>query len=278
MKRWSQSDHLFKKSVASVYETQTFTSLLKDILHPGGLDLTNRIAEIAHARPGIRVLDIACGKGTGCFLFAEKYGCIVAGIDISEKKIVSARSAAHSKAFKDQTTFIVSDAEHLPFFDAHFDLVISECSFSILPNKNQAAREIGRVLKHGGDVVITDIVYRRDPQPETEYGLQCGAEAPLFSCLFGARPLEGYIEIFKQIGFREMSVEDHTIALKKIGYQMAMTYGDWENFLCRLSEEKSTRTHGNKDGQRASCNLGWYRNILSKAKLGYALIMMTKVC
>ena len=94
--------------------------------------------------------------------------------------------------------------------------------------------------------------------------------------LAGAMALDDYIGILEQAGLRRTSVEDHTIALKKIGYQMAMTYGDWENFLCRLSEDISPPVRGKKHREKVSCDVEWYRDVFARAKLGYALIMMTK--
>jgi arsenite methyltransferase len=266
---------LFKKSVGSVYETETFGSLLKGIFHPGGLDLTKRAAEIAQAAAGDQVLDIACGTGAGCCLFAEAYGCTAVGIDISEKKIASAKARTKIAGLEGQASFIVSDAESLPFPEASFDLVISECSFSILPNKRQAALEISRVLRPRGRAVMTDIVLKGD-NPEPEDGCLDRSQVPLFACVAGAGPLDAYVEIFEKTGLHKTTTEDHTAAFKKIAYRMALAYGDWESFLCKLCSELSLPVLESTEPHAGSCSSEQYGKIFSKAKLGYVLIGLTK--
>ena len=265
----------FKKSVASIYETETLGSLLKGIFHPGGLDLTKRAAEIAQAHAGNQVLDIACGTGGGCCLFAEAYGCTAVGIDISEKKIASAKARTKMAGLEGQADFIVSDAEFLPFSEASFDLVISECSFSILPNKRQAALEISRVLRPRGRAVIADIVLKGNT-PEPEDVCLARSQVPLFACVAGAGPLDAYVEIFERTGLHKTRIEDHTVAFKKIAYRMALAYGDWENFLCKLCSELSLPPLESEATHAGSSSLERSGKIFSKANLGYVLIVLTK--
>ncbi|MFH1491287.1 MAG: hypothetical protein ABII06_20455, partial [Pseudomonadota bacterium] len=99
---------------------------------------------------------------------------------------------------------------------------------------------------------------------------------PLLPCLSGAAgTLQDYVQIFQKAGLKEAHIEDHSTALKNIGYRMALSFGDWENFLCRLSSE-IPREDQAAEGDAAD-SIGWTRKILSKAKLGYALIMMKKM-
>jgi arsenite methyltransferase len=266
---------LFKKSVSSVYETEAFGSLLKGIFHPGGLNLTKRAAEIAQADAGEQVLDIACGTGAGCCLLAEAYGCTAVGIDISEKKISSAKARTRIAGLEGQANFTVSDAEALPFLESSFDLVISECSFSILPNKQQAALEISRVLKPRGRAVIADMVLK-EKTPAPEDGGLARSQAPLFACVTGARPLDVYVEIFEKVGLHKTATEDHTAAFKKIAYRMALAYGDWESFLCKLCSELSLPLLQSGESHASPCSLEQYGEIFSKASLGYVIIGLTK--
>jgi arsenite methyltransferase len=267
---------LYKKAVSSVYDTEVFRSLLKDMLHPGGVALTRRVAEIAHAQPGLMVLDIGCGSGAGCFLFCKAYGCTVVGIDLSEGKIVSAREHAKDEGLAGKAGFVVSDAEVLPFPDASFDVVISECAFSILPDKMQAAEEISRVLRPKGRMVFTDIVLKEGGVRGMEGSFSENRGVPLIPCLSGAGSLEEYTSMFEKAGLHRATFEDHTVSLKKVAYQMALNFGDWSNFLCRLSAQLCSRIADTQRIDVDSYSLDRHRDILRRAKLGYALIGMIK--
>jgi len=266
----------YKKAVSSLYDTEVFRSLLKDMLHPGGVALTRRVAEIAHAQPGLTVLDIGCGGGAGCFLFCKAYGCNVVGIDLSERKIASAREQAKDEGLGGKAGFLVSDAEALPFPDAFFDIVVSECAFSILPDKMQAAGEICRVLRPKGRMVFTDIVFKGGVNTETERHRPENGKMPLIPCLSGARSLEEYANMFEKAGLCRATLEDHTVALRKVAYQMALKFGDWSHFLCKLSAQLSSRITGSEGVEVDACSVDRYRDILLRAKLGYALIGMIK--
>ncbi|MFN0299524.1 MAG: class I SAM-dependent methyltransferase [Burkholderiales bacterium] len=100
------------------------------------------------AKPGMRMLDVACGPGrlSGA---AAKRGCIVTGLDYAEPMVNYAK-----EAFPD-ITFRVGDAEALPFEAEQFDLVT--CSLGILhfADPDQAMREARRVLVTGGRYAFT---------------------------------------------------------------------------------------------------------------------------
>ncbi|MEW6667056.1 MAG: DVU_1556 family methyltransferase [Thermodesulfobacteriota bacterium] len=269
-------DMLYKRSVSSVYDTEAFRSLLRDVLHPGGLGLTHRVAEIAGAEQGSMVLDIGCGDGAACFLFSSVYGCKATGIDLSERKFVSSRCKAKTEGLSERVCFIVSDTERLPFHAACFDIVVSECAFSILPDKVRAAEEIRRVLKPKGRIVMTDVVCQGGLSRDTGRDDPGGRVMPLIPCLAGAVSLEEYATIFEKAGLRRSVSEDHTVALKEIGYRMALRFGGWRDFLCRLAEQLQSRAPGSDRFGADGCSLDRTRELLSGSKLGYGLIGMVK--
>jgi len=58
-----------------------------EILHPGGIEKTDEMASMCKIGKGKKVLDIGSGKGvTACYL-AQKYGCEVVGVDVSERML-----------------------------------------------------------------------------------------------------------------------------------------------------------------------------------------------
>jgi ubiquinone/menaquinone biosynthesis C-methylase UbiE len=263
-------DRALKESVAAVYETDTFCSFLRDGLHPGGSVLTRRMVEIAAINGKLRVLDIGCGKGGTPILLAQEYGCSVIGVDLSHKMIALARSRSQAETLNSSVEFMLADAEELPFVDDTFDAMISECSFSVLPNKEKAASEIARVLKPEGKLMVTDIVLK-ERIPNEAYCELSFAEGrpPLIPCIAGARCIKDYVAIFERAGLHAPYIEDYSMVLKKVGYQMGIDFGGWEEFLERLSSELSLCA--DPEGTVKA-----YHTLLTKGKFGYALIMVSK--
>ncbi|BAH55800.1 MULTISPECIES: class I SAM-dependent methyltransferase [Rhodococcus] len=116
----------------------------------------DRLVSLSGAGPGDRVLDVGCGTG----YFATRLAAAIEpggraqGIDPSSPMIDYAtgrRGTAH-------TTFSVAAAERLPFPDNSFDVVTSTLVIHhIAPNaRAAAAREMARVLRPGGRVLIAD--------------------------------------------------------------------------------------------------------------------------
>ena len=98
------------------------------------------------------ILDVACGSGTLSLKIAEK-GCKVYGIDISEDAIKSAKRLAERA--KIACTFEVGNAENLPYADEYFDKIVCSSSLEHFKDEMKALKEIHRVLKPNGRVVLT---------------------------------------------------------------------------------------------------------------------------
>ncbi len=107
--------------------------------------------------PRQRVLDIGCGTGVMGLLFAEM-GHQVTGLDLSEAMMAKARE----KAFIHNLSIdlIAGDAEHLPFSDGSFDVVINRHLLWTLPHPDMALEEWHRILKKGGVALIIDGVWK----------------------------------------------------------------------------------------------------------------------
>ncbi len=54
------------------------------VIHPGGFAATRKLAVSCHLDSETKVVDIACGKGTGAVYLAQRHGCQVVGLDICE--------------------------------------------------------------------------------------------------------------------------------------------------------------------------------------------------
>jgi ubiquinone/menaquinone biosynthesis C-methylase UbiE len=100
---------------------------------------------------GEKVLEIGCGPGTDAVQFA-KGGAQVTCVDLAERAVALTRRQFELRGL--QGEFLASDAEHLPFEDASFDLVYSFGVLHHTPDTQGAINEVFRVLKPGGKAIV----------------------------------------------------------------------------------------------------------------------------
>ncbi|MCU0630384.1 MAG: class I SAM-dependent methyltransferase, partial [Methanoregulaceae archaeon] len=103
-----------------------------------------------------RVLDIGCGTAVMGLLFAEM-GHQVTGVDLSEAMIAKAREKADAQNLPIELR--TGDAEHLPFSNGSFDVVVNRHLVWTLPHPEIALKEWNRVLKKGGVVLIIEGIW-----------------------------------------------------------------------------------------------------------------------
>lgn len=111
--------------------------------------------------PGTTVLDVGCGIGGSSRILARDYGFVVTGITISPKQVKRAQELTPPEM---TLRFQVDDAMALSFPDASFDVVWSIEAGPHMPDKAMFARELLRVLKPGGILVVADWNQRDDRQ------------------------------------------------------------------------------------------------------------------
>ena len=111
---------------------------------------------VANVKEGQQVLDIAGGTGDLALAFAPKVGASgrVVHTDINEAMLLEGRSRLLDAGVSLPT--LVCDAEHLPFTDAHFDLVTVAFGLRNMTHKDAALREMNRVLKPGGKLLVLE--------------------------------------------------------------------------------------------------------------------------
>jgi ubiquinone/menaquinone biosynthesis C-methylase UbiE len=197
-----------KACCASAYGTGLVSLLLGDSFHPGGVDLTRRLADALDLQPGQQVLDVAAGIGTTALILAAERDVDVLGIDLGDRQVTRARTRVNKIGLSDRVRFELGDAERLPVGDAAYDAVVCECAFCTFPDKATAAAELARVVRPGGRVGITDIWL--DPaklDPELQ-GL-----AGRIACIADARPIDEVRSILEAAGLIVTAVERHDQAL-----------------------------------------------------------------
>jgi hypothetical protein len=200
-----------KDRCASSYRRDVVSFVLGDSHHPGGTDLTRRLARALELRPGMRVADIASGHGTTAFLLACEFGVDVEGVDLAGELVAGANARATELELDDCVTFRVAGSERLPFEDGSVDALVCECAFSTFSDKSTAAAEMRRVLRPGGRVGITDVAL--DPE---RLGAELDSLAGWIACLAGARPVSAYRSLLAGAGLELTFVEAHDESLARM--------------------------------------------------------------
>lgn len=112
---------------------------------------TEATARRIQLQPGEKLLDIGCGTGALLNLLAAQHNAVnLVGIDPSPEMLAVARQKLPTVQFE------LGFAERLPFADNCFDVVASNSAFHYFQAPDAALREIRRVLRPGGRVVLTD--------------------------------------------------------------------------------------------------------------------------
>src|SRR4051812_42852962 len=106
------------------------------------------LVRAAGARPGLRLLDVACGAGLAARMAADS-GARVTGVDFSPAMIEMAQG------LHPQMTFHVGDAEALPFGDRSFDAVIANFGIHHVEHPERAIAEARRMLTPDGTFAFT---------------------------------------------------------------------------------------------------------------------------
>jgi arsenite methyltransferase len=155
----------------------------------------------AGVRPGQTVLDIGSGAGIDCFLAADKVGPTgrVIGLDMTPEMIERARQNA-KEAGVTNVEFRFGEAEKMPVEDTSVDWVISNCVINLSPDKPAVFGEIGRILRPGGRISISDIVAQDLPDAVRQ------SRDAWTGCLAGAISEEEYVRGLEKAGLREVKV------------------------------------------------------------------------
>lgn len=103
-----------------------------------------------------RVLDVACGPGLLTIAFAERCAAAV-GVDATEALLERARAAARERGASN-VAFQVGDARRLPHLDDTFDVAACRAAFHHFEAPAQVLREMRRVTRPGGTLLIADFV------------------------------------------------------------------------------------------------------------------------
>ena len=165
---------------------------------------------------GFDVVDFGCGGGIDVILAAHQVGPQgkVVGIDFAPQMIERAKQTMAEAGMQDRDIELhVTDMEKSQLPDRCVDVVISNCVINLCPNKDAVYAEAFRILRPGGWIAISDIVFTENIDPDLQERLQ----ATWTGCLGGAIAEEDYLNIVKQAGFAEIQiVARHTLAPEEL--------------------------------------------------------------
>jgi SAM-dependent methyltransferase len=216
--RQAANPEQLKACCAAAYGLDLITTFLGEWYHPGGVDLTRRLADALDLRPGQHVLDVASGIGSTALLLAQERAVKVTGVELGAAQIAKAQARAKTLGLERVICFESGDAERLPIDDACFDAVVCECAFCTFPNKQTAAAQMARVLRPGGKAGIADVWLEPDRlEPEL------AGVAGHIACLADAKPIPVIHDLLASAGLNVVMTERHDEALATVTERIRAT-------------------------------------------------------
>jgi demethylmenaquinone methyltransferase/2-methoxy-6-polyprenyl-1,4-benzoquinol methylase len=153
-----------------------------------------RAADLAAVVPGDRVLDVATGTGDLAFELAGRVGPAgeVVGSDFSERMLELARAKA-VRADGMAPRFETGNALALPYPDGSFDACTVGFGARNFSDLGQGLREMARVVRPGGHVVVLEITTPTNPPLSTFFGLWFDRVVPVLGRLAGDADAYSYL-------------------------------------------------------------------------------------
>lgn len=166
----------------------------------------------ANLHKGETVVDLGSGAGIDVFLSARKVGPQgrAIGIDMTDEMLERARRNAREGGYTN-VDFRKGDIEEtIPVDENSVDVVISNCVINLTTDKVKAFKEIHRILKNGGRLVISDLVSDGKVTQKESIDLEKWS-----SCIDGALTKDDYIESIRKAGFQNVSVLEESTYLEE---------------------------------------------------------------
>jgi arsenite methyltransferase len=191
-------------------EAGKFGAELYDVEQRGALPEDAALASLGCGNPtavadlceGDVVLDLGSGGGIDVILSARRVGPsgLAYGLDMTDEMLALARKNA-TEAGVTNAIFLKGIIEQVPLPADSVDVVISNCVINLSTDKAAVLAEIGRVLKPGGRVGVSDVVAEDHltPAERAERGGYVG-------CIAGALSKAEYVSGLEAAGFEQVDV------------------------------------------------------------------------
>jgi ubiquinone/menaquinone biosynthesis C-methylase UbiE len=180
-----------------------------DHFHGRGLEATNEVAGLVQVGPSDHILDIGSGLGGPARYFASRFGCRVTGIDLTPEFCDVARHFTRLLGLEDRVGFELGNALAMPFADATFDGAYSMNVSMNIADKRAFYREIHRVLRPGGWLVLSELAKGEGGEPDYPTPWAATASASFLSTSEETRRglLETGFDIIRLHSTREQALE-----------------------------------------------------------------------
>jgi len=204
-------------NVACAGESASFGEALYDSEQLGDLPEAALLASlgcgnptaVAELREGETVLDLGSGGGIDVILSAKRVGPagVAYGLDMTDEMLALAQRNAREAGIAN-AHFLKGVIEQIPLPAESVDVVISNCVINLSVDKPAVLAEIGRVLKPGGRIGISDVVAENDLKAADR-----ALRGSYVGCIAGALSVSEYEAGLEAAGLENVSVEfTHRVA------------------------------------------------------------------
>lgn len=208
----------------------------RGFLSPGGREEVAKIVEgIDFA--GQEVLDIGVGiGGPACALVQDHGAAHVTGIDVEQPVLHKAAELVASRGIQDRITLKQVQPGPLPFEDESFDVVFSKDSIIHIPGKEALFKDVVRVLRPGGWVVMSDWYCSEEPFTEE---MSNWVEATGLS--FAMTPIKNDETLLERAGFIDCETLDRNAWFAEFTQKSVDRLGglDYEAIVSALGQERA---------------------------------------
>jgi N-acetylglutamate synthase-like GNAT family acetyltransferase/2-polyprenyl-3-methyl-5-hydroxy-6-metoxy-1,4-benzoquinol methylase len=156
----------------------------------------------ADIHPGEVVLDLGSGAGIDTFLASEMTGPHgqVFGLDMTDEMLETARRNA-KRVGAENITYLKGTIESIPLPDESVDVILSNCVINLSPDKPAVFREAFRVLRPGGRLSVSDMVFLAPVGDSIRKSLEAWA-----GCVAGAAFVGDLCDFMSEAGFEEVGI------------------------------------------------------------------------
>ncbi len=175
----------------------------RPLFPPGGQELARQIAVLTDMGEGTEVLDVGCGKAVSLEYFVREFGVHGSGIENDERLVQGAIERVRDAGLGDRLQIQRAPSDKLPYRDAIFDVTVGELGMTADADPEAAVRELVRVTRPGGAVVLVQLVWTAPVDQ---------ARRNVLSAHLGVEPrmLVEWKRLLREAGVRGLHIEDWT--------------------------------------------------------------------